>query len=151
MSLTEFWSISVEARPGVLYTPRNFAEDSSGIMSLRRVASRVIRWQIGIGLSAAALWAVMSGVEAGLAALVGTGISVFMTFLRCDALGLEKRRSARTQSHTGRVLRRSDHEAFAWDGINFYRRLCVSRKCRRIGDHAVADFGRLWSGPFGRH
>lgn len=89
MSSTEFWSISVEARPGVLYTPRNFAEDSSGIMSLRRVASRVIRWQIGIGLSVTALWAVTSGVEAGLAALVGTGISVFMTFYVAMRWGLK--------------------------------------------------------------
>jgi len=84
-----FWSISVEARPGVLYTPRNFAVDSPGTMSLRRVASRVIRWQIGIGLSATALWAVASGVEAGLAALVGTGISVFMTFYVAMRWGLK--------------------------------------------------------------
>lgn len=58
-------------------------------MSLRRVASQVIRWQIGIGLSATALWAVISGVEAGLAALVGTGISVFMTFYVAMRWGLK--------------------------------------------------------------
>ena len=84
----EFWSIFVEAGAGVLYTPRNFAADSPVNMPLRQVASRVIRWQIGIGLSATALWAVFSGVQAGLASLAGTGISVFMTFYVAMRWGL---------------------------------------------------------------
>ncbi len=57
-------------------------------MSLRKAASRVIRIQIGIGLTATALWAVFSGAQAGLAALAGTGISVFMTFYVAMRWGL---------------------------------------------------------------
>lgn len=49
-------------------------------MSLRRVALRVIRIQMAIGLVAAGLWSLTSGTAAGLAALTGTGISAFMTF-----------------------------------------------------------------------
>ena len=49
-------------------------------MALVRVARRVIRLQMGIGLAAAAVWTIASGVQAGLAAVSGTAISVFMTF-----------------------------------------------------------------------
>ncbi|RZU99532.1 ATP synthase subunit I [Spiribacter vilamensis] len=49
-------------------------------MSLRRVALRVIRIQMAIGLAAAAIWTLSSGIGAGLAAVSGAGISAFMTF-----------------------------------------------------------------------
>ncbi|MEX0374697.1 ATP synthase subunit I [Spiribacter pallidus] len=49
-------------------------------MSLKKAASRVIRLQAAIGVASAALWVVVGGVQAGLAAIAGAGISVFMTF-----------------------------------------------------------------------
>ena len=49
-------------------------------MTLVSVARRVIWLQIAIGLVAAGVWTLTNGVQAGLAAVSGTGISVFMTF-----------------------------------------------------------------------
>jgi len=46
---------------------------------LRRVALRIVRLQLVIGLAAAALWWFIGGPIAALAALTGLGISVAMT------------------------------------------------------------------------
>jgi len=48
-------------------------------MSLKRAALRVVRIQMAIGLVVTGLWSLISGPAAGMAALAGTGISVFMT------------------------------------------------------------------------
>lgn len=46
---------------------------------LRQVALKVVRIQLLIGLVSAVIWIWAGGLEAGLAALVGLGISVLMT------------------------------------------------------------------------